>query len=970
MNSSRGTPSYEELEQRCRQAEEKLAELSSSGAGRSPSQNDPYEDQSHIRPDETQWYRSLLDNAAVGIGCWDENGSCLLMNRIACEHMQMEPESVIGRHASDLFGNEMGALMMDRIAKTFASDAPITFEDVVDLPAGKRCFLSTYAVIPGTAVHTGSVQIISHDITAHKSLEHDLRESEERFRAFFEHTAVGLGIIDDQCRYVVANEALARINGLSVEEHAGKAIEDMFPDLAPMMTGHIKEVIDTGKPKLGIQGCDPNMQGETVHWITTIFPLSMDKTKDRTTGIVVIDITEQKQVEEKLRDALETFSKVFHRAPIMMAISDLEDGTYHDVNQAFLDTSGFLREDVIGKRATDFGIITPDERSKLMTEFESKGRVENLELMLAHKDGTPLLILYSGELMEIGGTRRLLSLGIDITEKKRAEQALQESEERYRAVFENSAIGIGIRTPDNVYVDFNTYYTEMLGYSTEELKGLKTEDITHPEDVPVSKENLAVVAEGRAKFRHYQKRYLRKDGTPVWGEVAIRGLKDANGKVTAIVGVVNNINTRKLAEQALLESEERLRTLINATPDIICFKDGEGRWLEANDADLELFQITGVDYRGKTDKELAEYSEFYREAFLTCEDTDEAAWQIGGLSRGEEAIPRPDGSSKIYDVIKMPLFYEDGRRKGLVVLGRDVTERRMAEKERARLEEELQQAQKLESIGRLAGGVAHDFNNNLSVILGNVEMAMMDLPPDEPLYTDLKEIETTALRSADLTRQLLGFARRQTVTPKVLSPNDTIEGQLKMLRRVIGENIELHWKPADKAGMVRIDPSQMDQILTNLVVNARDAVGDFGTISISTGEALLAEEETRDHPDSEPGVYVRIRVRDNGQGMDSDTLQQIFDPFFTTKPRGEGTGLGLSTVYGIVKQNDGSIHVDSSPGQGSTFDIYLPRYTAREKATSVSSGQAPPLEGRGTVLFVEDESSLLRLGRRILEKAG
>ncbi|MFZ1642950.1 MAG: GAF domain-containing protein [Candidatus Contendobacter sp.] len=286
------------------------------------------------------------------------------------------------------------------------------------------------------------------------------------------------------------------------------------------------------------------------------------------------------------------------------------------------------------------------------------------------------------------------------------------------------------------------------------------------------------------------------------------------------------------------------------------------------------------------------------------------------------------------------------------------------------LEAQLLQAQKMEAVGRLAGGVAHDFNNMLAVIAGHAEMALEQTAPDCPLYADLLAIQKAAQRSADLTRQLLAFARKQTIAPRVLDLNDTIAGMLKILGRLIGEDIALLWKPANSLWPVNVDPAQIDQILANLVVNARDAIAGVGKIIIETGRADFDESYCETHPDFIPGRYVLLVVSDNGCGMDKEVLAQLFDPFFTTKPQGRGTGLGLATVYGIVKQNHGFINVYSEPGQGSTFRIYLPRHAADQAGASPTPAPAIAPTGAETVLLVEDEAALLKLGKLLLERLG
>ncbi|MBN1103618.1 MAG: PocR ligand-binding domain-containing protein [Deltaproteobacteria bacterium] len=302
----------------------------------------------------------------------------------------------------------------------------------------------------------------------------------------------------------------------------------------------------------------------------------------------------------------------------------------------------------------------------------------------------------------------------------------------------------------------------------------------------------------------------------------------------------------------------------------------------------------------------------------------------------------------------------------------DITGRKRAEEAREKLQGQFLQAQKMESVGRLAGGVAHDFNNKLGIIIGNAEMAMLKVNSGESLLPELDEILRAAHGSADLVRQLLAFARKQTVSPKVLDLNDSVAGMLKMLRRLIGEDIDLVWVPGLDLWPVKIDPSQIDQILANLAVNARDAIAGVGKVTIETVNATFDEAYCgADHPGPVPGQYVLLTVSDDGKGMNKEVLEHLFEPFFTTKEVGKGTGLGLATIYGIVKQNNGFISVHSEPGEGTTFKIYLPRFeTLVIEAEAVGKGPEALQGGTETVLMVEDESAILKIGKAMLESLG
>jgi len=363
---------------------------------------------------------------------------------------------------------------------------------------------------------------------------------------------------------------------------------------------------------------------------------------------------------------------------------------------------------------------------------------------------------------------------------------------------------------------------------------------------------------------------------------------------------------------------------------------------------------------GKTMDELfpAEFA-----AQMNADDLQVAA--SGEVFEQEEVF-----NDRRYTTIKFPLIQQGGQRfiAGFTI---DITERKRAEEEQGKLQEQLAQARKIEAVGRLAGGVAHDFNNMLSVILGHTELALMQMDPGQPLFERLQEIRKAATHSADLTRQLLAFARKQIVVPKVLDLNATLETMLKMLRRLIGENIELVWLPGENLSPLKMDPSQIDQLLANLCVNARDAISGVGRVTIETENATLDAGYCAGHDTFLlPGEYVLLTVSDTGCGMDKEAQAKIFEPFFTTKELGKGTGLGLATVYGIVKQNNGFITVASEPGAGTTFRIYLSPYVGKTGQLQTEGHAGELSRGHETVLLVEDEPALLDMGKIMLESLG
>jgi two-component system cell cycle sensor histidine kinase/response regulator CckA len=436
--------------------------------------------------------------------------------------------------------------------------------------------------------------------------------------------------------------------------------------------------------------------------------------------------------------------------------------------------------------------------------------------------------------------------------------------------------------------------------------------------------------------------------------------------VSYLADIAWRLVEEKRVEEALHESEVRFRELFdNMTSGAAVYKakdDGADFVLgDINEAGLRMIgRQTRENVAGHVVTELLPG---IRKMGLL--DVFQRVWRTGVAEHSLSAQYTDARLSKWFDnfVYKIP----SGE---IVALYDDLTEHKREEVEREKLQAQLSQAQKMDSVGRLAGGVAHDFNNMLGVILGNVEMAMKKVDAAQPLSQDLQEIRKAAERSADLTRQLLAFARKQTIAPKVLDLNETVEGMLKMLRRLIGEDIDLAWLPRTGMGPIKMDPSQIDQILANLCLNSRDAISGVGKITIETDTVRIDEAYCADHHCFVPGDFILLAVSDDGCGMDKQTMDRLFEPFFTTKGVGRGTGLGLATVYGIVKQNNGFINVYSEPGNGTTFKIYLPRHAGEAEvipagaAQRISSGQGE------TVLIVEDEDAILDLGRSMLEMLG
>ena len=412
----------------------------------------------------------------------------------------------------------------------------------------------------------------------------------------------------------------------------------------------------------------------------------------------------------------------------------------------------------------------------------------------------------------------------------------------------------------------------------------------------------------------------------------------------------------------LQKSEARFSTIFKDSPIAIAISRlRDGVFVDANDAFIQLYGYPREEIIGRTSEHLR-------------------LWHSGNRAQVTEEL-----RDKMHVVVDMQGRRKNGDVVGLLaslelieldsepcILGTlvDVTERRQAEEERKNLEAQLRQAQKMESIGRLAGGVAHDFNNLLMGIMGYTELCRESVAADHPITPYLDEITAGAQRSAGITRQLLAFARRQTISPVVIDLNDHVARTLELLRPLIGEDIELIWRPGAQDARVKMDPSQIDQILANVVVNARDAIAGVGTLTIETAQAVFDAEYCAEHSGTIPGSYIALAIGDSGCGMDGATMERIFEPFFTTKAPGKGTGLGLATVYGVVQQNRGFVNVASETGKGATFRIYIPGLDGEAADADITIPSAEVAEGSETVLLVEDDRSVRAITERFLKSLG
>ncbi len=532
--------------------------------------------------------------------------------------------------------------------------------------------------------------------------------------------------------------------------------------------------------------------------------------------------------------------------------------------------------------------------------------------------------------------------------------ALRESQAMLRLVLDSIPVRVFWKDRHSVYLGCNRPFARDAGFAApEELLGKDDYAMGWRELADRYRADDRMVMESGQSKLGYEEPQFTPDGKRLYLRTNKVPLRNAKGEVVGVLGTYEDISERKQAE----EKVRKLSVAVEQSPASVVITDYEGLIEYVNP---QFTALTGYSL----DEVLGQNPRILKSG-ETSPETYKELWDTikGGRKwHGEFHNKKKDGTLYWERALISPIRDDAGNITHFVGLKEDITVQKI-------LEDQLRQAQKMESVGRLAGGVAHDFNNMLQAILGYGDLAMDALPDNHPARGSIEEVQKAAKRSAELTRQLLAFSRRQPIRPIILDINDVVAGMLSMLRRIIGENITLIWKPGMDLWTVQMDPTQVDQVLVNLAANARDAITGAGNLTIETANTTLDEGYCRSHAGFIPGEYVLLAVSDDGCGMDRHTLERLFEPFFTTKDMGRGTGLGLAIVYGIAKQNHGFVNVYSEPGKGTSFKIYLPRACA-EAAEALVAAEERPLHGTETVLLVEDEEAILGFGHAILTQYG
>jgi PAS domain S-box-containing protein len=796
---------------------------------------------------------------------------------------------------------------------------------------------------------------IIHDITERKEAQRQLAERRQFLGSVIKTTADGFLVIDAAGFVTEVNDAYCAMSGFPRETLIGKHIGEL----------DATESEEETKARLKQIRQHQALIFESTHYHADrgTFPVEISVSyigDDNGTYVCFCrDLTARKQQEKQIA----ALGEMLDAAPVAVLLHD-HDGRLIFANQAACMMHGYESRDTFMQRnLTEF--LVPEMRESFSHRIRQISEENELrfESTHVHHDGSHFPVDVMVRLIDWEGQQAYLSINIDISDRQKAQEAITHSNELLRYIIEHANSAIAVHDCDLRYVYVSKNYLEQYKITESEVIGRHHYDVFP--DLPqkwrvVHQKALQGEISGSERDS-----YPHEDGRIEWTRWSCLPWYKPDGSIGGLIVYTEVITDRVRAEEALRKSEEYLRAMISAAPMAIISIDTEGIVQSWNTAAQQIFGWSEKEVLGQplpfVNAEQQQEFDGLRQLVIRDEP----------LSKLELTRVRKDGSPVEISLSVAPIYDASGAVSGLLAMIEDVSSYKRTKQERDDLQTQLVQAQKMESIGRLAGGVAHDYNNMLGVILGYTEMALEKLYEDDPLHQDLSEVLKAAERSADITRQLLAFSRQQTIAPKLLDLNEAIAKLKSMIHRLIGEDIEFIWHPGSDLWPIYMDPVQVDQILINLCVNARDAITDVGTISIETDKTTIDEEYCRDHYDFVPGDFVSLSITDNGCGMDRQTRDKLFEPFFTTKVRGKGTGLGLATVYGILKQNNCFINVYSEPGQGSTFTIYFPRCREGNQPAELKTALAHTnRQGHETILLLEDEEAILQMTTLMLKGLG
>jgi two-component system, cell cycle sensor histidine kinase and response regulator CckA len=789
---------------------------------------------------------------------------------------------------------------------------------------------------------------IARDITDHMRAE----EVRERLAALVESSDDAIISKNLDGTITAWNPGAENLFGYSASEAVGQPIQILLPPERGDEESEIQARISRGERLEHFETVRLQKDGKRVEVSVTISPI-----RDRSGTIVgaskiARDISERKCAEEELRKSEERFSKAFRQSPLAIVISTEEDERYLDVNESFLNMVGCERGDVIGHTASERMFwAQPSLRTDLLRQLRAGGKITDVRVQFKTSTAELRDAELTWEPIEVEGQPCLLAFICDITGRMRSEKRLREYERVVEGVEDMIVVvdrGYRYIIANRAFLNYRELESEqVVGHRVDEVLDKKTYESVVKEKMDECFGGKIVQYELKYSYPKLGERDLLASYFPIAGPTGIE----------RIACVLRDITERKRDEEKLRKSEDRFSKAFHQSPLAITITtQAGGMYLDANESFLTMSGHKREDVVGHPASELR----FWALPSLRADFLQQ-------LREGEKVTGRRmEFKTSTAETREAEMSWEEIEVDGqpcILAFTRDITETR-------RLEAQFLQAQKMEAVGRLAGGVAHDFNNMLSVIIGYSDLSVDLVESDSPVKRHLAQIKKASERAALLTRQLLAFSRQQVIFPRILNLNEVVNNVTTMLLRMVGDSISVAFRPTTPIGSIKADPGQIEQILMNLVVNARDAMPHGGEIIIETAHAELDEHYVAEHPGSQTGRRVILAVSDNGCGIEEAIRCKIFEPFFTTKGIGQGTGLGLSTVYGIVTQSKASICVASEVGKGTKFTIYFPRIAAEAEELTQAPEVDDVISGTETILLVEDDASVRKVTSSLLSTAG
>lgn len=823
-------------------------------------------------------------------------------------------------------------------------------------PMEERWFLLNCTPLETTAKSA----VVSHtEITSRRKTEKSLLYFQEKYQEIFEKNPFPMWVFDlKTLKFLEVNEAAVNSYGYSREEFLKMSLRDIHQkkDIPQML-----DTIANAKMNMSNNGVWNYRKKDGTIIKAEIKTHLLDYNGSLARLAIVIDVTERLRTEEHLRLSEERYRLLFEDNPSPMIIYDFDTLKFLDVNEATCLHYGWTREEFLQMKLTDIAYLEDLENVKEQVVNNGNKRTFYGKWKHRKKDGTEIWVETASHKLKIEGENSRIVLINDVTETKKAEEELREAEQRFRATFEQAAVGIAHVAPDRKWSLVNEKLCEITGYTREELAERTFQEILHPDDAGNGWEPINDVLSGKINNYSREKRYVRKDGKVIWVSKTVSLARDFEGKPKYFISVIEDISQRKTAEAEMRQWADAFENCAHG----IALGDPRTNKIIAVNAAFERLC-------GKPKSEIENYPilAVYDESVHETVKKSVVHADKTGSSQYEALIKRKDGSVFPVQMDIVSVRGESGDIIYRVATMQDISARKDAEENLRKSEEKLRQSQKMEAVGRLAGGIAHDFNNMLTVIKGYSDLSLRSLTKDDPIYRYVEEVKKAGDRSSLLTSQLLAFSRTQILQPEILNINQVIAETIKMLKYLIGEdiNLVLHLEP--EIGYIKADLGQISQVFINLLVNASDAMPNGGEITIKTREVLLQKEKLPQNLSGQEEKFICFEVCDTGTGMDEETLQNIFEPFFTTKVIGKGTGLGLSTVYGIIEQSGGFIDVKSNPGKGTVFEIYLPQFFEAYSAKDQSASFISLPGGKERILIVEDEELVRNLTAEALKVSG